>query len=85
MKTIITVKVRLFAGLDRDLNVDDYDRHEGITLNVPERTRLKQVVKMIGLSDRYSLVYFIHGEQVGLRKRLEDGDEIACLRPAAGG
>jgi molybdopterin converting factor small subunit len=40
---------------------------------------------MIGLSDRYALVYFIHGERVGLRKRLEDGDEIACLRPAAGG
>ncbi len=39
---------------------------------------------MIGLSDRYSLVYFIHGERVGLRKKLESGDKIACLRPTAG-
>ena len=85
MKNIITVKVRLFAGLDRNADVDDYDRDEGITLNVPAGTRLKKVVKMIGLSDRYSLVYFIHGEQVGLRKKLEDGNEIACLRPAADG
>jgi len=85
MKNIITVKVRLFAGLERDADVDDYDRNEGITLNVPDGTRLKKVLNMIRLSDRYSLVYFIHGEQVGLREKLEDGDEIACLRPAAGG
>jgi len=85
MKNVLTVKVRLFSGLEKDVNADDYDRHEGITLNVPQGTRLKKVVKMIGLSDRYALVYFIHGERVGLRKRLEDGDEIACLRPAAGG
>ena len=85
MKNIITVKVRLFAGFDKDVSVDGYDRHEGITLNIPQGTRLKKVVKMIGLSDRYALVYFIHGERVGLRKRLENGDEIACLRPAAGG
>ena len=31
------------------------------------------------------LAYFINGEQVGLRKKLEDGDEITCLKPAAGG
>ncbi len=85
MKNIITVKVRLFAGLDKDVDVKAYDRHKGITLNVPDGTRLKKVVKMIGLSDRYSLVYFIHGERVGLWKKLEDGDEIACLRPTAGG
>jgi molybdopterin converting factor small subunit len=85
MKNIITVKVRLFAGLDKDVGVEAYDRHKGITLNVPEGTRLKKAVKMIGLSDRYALVYFIHGERVGLWKKLEDGDEIACLRPTAGG
>jgi molybdopterin converting factor small subunit len=85
MKNIITVKVRLFAGLRRDTDDDDYDRDKGFTLNVPEGTRLKKVVKMLRLSNRYTLVYFIHGEQVGLRKKLKDGDEIACLRPAAGG
>ncbi len=36
MKNFITIKVRLFAGLERDADVDDYDRNEGITLNVPE-------------------------------------------------
>ena len=85
MKNTITIKVKLFAGLDRDTGVENYDHDEGITFNVSAGTRLKKVVKMIGLSDRYSLVYFIRGEQVGLRKKLDDGDEIACLRPAAGG
>ena len=67
MKKVVTVKVRLFSGLDKDVNFDGYDRYEGITLNVPEGTRLKKVVKMIGLANRYSLVYFIRGERVGLR------------------
>jgi hypothetical protein len=85
MKKIITVKTKLFAGLDKDVDVEVYDRHKGITLNVPEGTRLKKVLKMIGLPDRYSLVYFIHGERVGLWKKLENGYEIAGLRPTAGG
>jgi hypothetical protein len=65
MKKNITVKVRLFAGLDTKMGIETYDRHEGITLNVPEGTRLKKIVKMIGLSNRYSLVYFIHGNRLG--------------------
>jgi len=85
MKSTVTVKVRLFAGIDKDANVDNYDRNEGLTLKVPNGTRLKKVVKMIGLGDRYALVFLINGERAGLRKRLEDGDEIACLRPVAGG
>ena len=42
MKNIITVKVRLFAGLDSDVNVDDYDRHEGIALNIPQELGSKK-------------------------------------------
>jgi molybdopterin converting factor small subunit len=67
------------------VDIEGYDRNEGITLNVPAGTRLKKVVKMIGLADQYPLVYLIHGERVGLREKLKTGDEIACLRPAAGG
>ena len=85
MRNTLTIKVRLFSGLDKVVDVEGYDRNEGITLYVPEGTRLKKVVKMIGLADQYALVYFIRGERVGLWKKLMADDEIVCLRPAAGG
>jgi len=84
-KQTITIKIRLFAGLDQDADLNGYDRREGLNLNVPRGTRLKKVVKMIGLADRHLLAYFINGEQVELRQKLEDGDDISCLKPAAGG
>jgi hypothetical protein len=84
-KQTITIKVRLFAGLDQDASLNGYDRREGLNLNVPRGTRLKKVVKMIGLPDRHLLAYFINGERVGLWRKLEDADDISCLKPAAGG
>ena len=84
-KQTITIKIRLFAGLDKDADLKDYDRGEGLNLNVPRGTRLKKVVKMIELPNRHLLAYFINGEQVKLGRKLEDGDDISCLKPAAGG
>jgi hypothetical protein len=81
----ITIKVRLFAGLDQDAGLYGYDRQQGMNLNVPRGTRLKKVVKMIGLPDSHLLAYFINGERAGLWRKLEDGDDISCLKPAAGG
>ena len=85
MKNSITITIKLFAGLDKDLDIDDSNRHEGIVLKVSQGTGLKKAVKLIGLSDQYAVVYFINGERIGLRRKLEDGDEIVCLKPAAGG
>ena len=84
-KHTITIKVRLFAGLDQDANLKGYDRSEGLNLKIPRGTRLKKVVKMIRLPDRHLLAYFINGERVELWRKLEDGDDISCLKPAAGG
>ena len=84
-KQKITIKIRLFAGLDQDADLKDYDRDEGLHLIVPRGTRLKKVVKMIGLPNRHLLAYFINGEQAELGRKLEDGDDISCLKPAAGG
>lgn len=81
----ITIKIRLFAGLDQDADLKDYDRDEGLNINIPRGTRLKKVIKMIGLPNRRLLAYFINGEQVELGRKLEDGDDISCLKPAAGG
>ncbi len=67
MQNTLTVKVRLFGGIDKEANVGDYDRNEGLTLKVPKGARLKKVVKIIGLSKQYTLVFFINGEKAGYR------------------
>ena len=68
MQNTLTVKVRLFGGIDKEENVGDYDRNEELTLKVPKEARLiKKVVKMIGLSKQYTLVFFINGEKAGYR------------------
>jgi hypothetical protein len=85
MQPTVSVKVRLFAGIDKDADVAGYDHNEGLTLTIPAGIRLKKLVKMIGLPKRYPLVFFINGQRAGLRQKLENGDEIACLRPTAGG
>ena len=84
-KHTITIKVRLFAGLDQGADLKNYDHHEGLNLNIPKGTRLKKVVKMLGLPEGHLLAYFINGERVGLWRKLEDGDDISCLKPVAGG
>ena len=84
-RNTVTIKVKLLGGLDKEARLDSYDRFEGITLNVPEGTRLIKVVKSLGLPNPYTLVYLIDGERVGLREKLKDGCQIACLRPSAGG
>ncbi|MBC8179363.1 MAG: MoaD/ThiS family protein [Desulfobacteraceae bacterium] len=81
----ISVTVRLFTGLDRDAREVDQNPRDGITFNLPKGTRLRRLTKELDLPDRYSLAYFVNGKQAGLLRKLKEGDEIACLRPSAGG
>jgi sulfur carrier protein ThiS len=84
-KKLITVNVKLFAGLDKEAKLEQYDPYKGVELEFPEGTRLRQVLKMLHLSQIKSVAYFIDGERIGLRTKLKQGDEISCLRPLGGG
>ncbi len=81
----IRVTVKLFTGLDKDVRGVGQNPRDGMTLNLPEGTRLRKLTKTLDLPDRYSLAYFVNGKQVGLLRKLKDGDEVVCLRPSAGG
>lgn len=84
-KKTITISVKLFTGLDQIAKTEEYDPLEGVTMTIPKGTRVKKAMKMLGLSNRGSLIFFMNGERVGPRKKLKDGDEIDCFRPVAGG
>jgi len=81
----IRVTVRLFTGLDKDIREVGQNPRDGIPLNLRKGTRLRSLAKSLGLPDRHSLAYFVNGKQVGLLRELQDGDEVACMRPSAGG
>jgi len=83
-KKQITVKVKLFGGLDKSVH-GVYDPYSGIVVTLPEGSRLGHLVKKLRLPDSSALAYFIRGERVGLKTKLTDRDEIACLRPLGGG
>ena len=81
----IKVRVKLFTGLDKDAGLGGYHRENGLVMEVSQGVRLRKVIKTLGLPDMNSLAYFVDGERVGLRKKLEDGNEVACLKPSTGG
>lgn len=81
----ITITLKLFAGLEKGLNIKITDPRQGTRMNVTEGARLKKLLRSIGMKDISSNAYFCGGKRIGLWKKLRDGDEITCLRPSGGG
>ncbi len=85
MKKNITVTIKLYSGITRDMDLENYDPSKGLTLTVSKGTRLKKILKELGVSNLSRLAYFRSGERMGLWSRVKDGDEISCLKPSGGG
>ena len=85
MKNEITVTLKFFSGMHRELSLKHYDPGKGITLTVKEGTRLKKALKDLGIRGLSSNAYFRSGERIGLWTKLRSGDEVSCLRPTGGG
>ncbi len=85
MKENINITLKFFSGLDKDLNLSDYKADVGIQVSVKQGTRLRIVLKNIGLTKISEKAYFCAGERTNAWRKLKDGDEISCLRIAGGG
>ena len=81
----ITATIKFYSGIHRELGLEDYDPSRGLVVNIPPGTRLKKVLKGLGLKNLSSLAYFRGGERMGLWSKIRDEDEISCLKPSAGG
>lgn len=79
------MSIKLFSGIPQELELDDYDLSKGIELSVEIGTRLKKVLKDLGMSKLSTCVFFCGGERIAPGYRLQDGDEVSCVRPAGGG
>jgi len=85
MRETITVNIKLFSGIEEESNLSDYDPKSGVDIITNKGTRLKKILKDIGLRKLSDYLYFYNGERVSLRIRLNDRDKISCLRPSGGG
>lgn len=85
MATTITVRIKFFSGIDKDLKFENYNPAEGMSLTIPSGKRLKFALKSAGLTHFSSYAYYRSGERISTWTKLKEGDEISCLRPAGGG
>lgn len=85
MKNQISVTIKLFSGIDKELNLRNYDQAKGIRIALDSNKRLRSILKEIGLKKLSSYIYFLQGERISRWKMIKDGDEISCLKPSGGG
>ena len=84
-KESITVKIKLFSGLDRQAKITNYDPDSGIDLQIVKGARLKKIFKTIGLSRNESTACFVNGKQVDVNEKLKNGDVVFFMKPVSGG
>jgi sulfur carrier protein ThiS len=84
-KENITVKIKLYSGLDRLANIANYDPESGIELKISKGAKIKKVMRMLGLRRHESVVYFVNGEKAGLNQTVNDNDIIFFMKPVSGG
>lgn len=81
----VSVRIKFFSGIDKELNLQNYDPASGVALTLPHGTRLRRALKSLGVADLSRNIYFSNGKRISVWARLGDGDEVSCLRASGGG
>ncbi len=81
----ISVRIKFFSGIDKELKLVSYNPAEGILMKVPSGKRLKWALKNAGMTTFSSYAFFRSGARITTWAKLNDGDEVSCLKPSGGG
>jgi len=81
----ISINIMFFSGIDRELNLKEYDFETGIIVNIKSGTRLGNVLKNFGLKKLSRYHYFSNGERITHFTRLKFSREISILKTSGGG
>ena len=84
-KKEINVRIKLYSGLDKGLDLGGGDPGKGIEMILLDGTILKKALQSIGMKEFSSNAYFCNGKRIGLWKKLRQGNEVVCIRPSGGG
>jgi len=77
------VQAKLYGTLSKFY--DGYDQAEGINLEVPENTCVRDITKMVKVDEASIGIVTINGKIVKADTAVTDGDEIKFFQPIAGG
>ena len=73
------MRIKVVAPAEiRELDTDGY-------LNLPEGSRVRDVLKLLKLHPARLLPVSVNGEQVKRSQHLEDGDVVVIIYPLSGG
>jgi len=81
----ISVRIKFFSGIDKELKLSDYDPAVGILMKIPSGKRLKWALKHAGMTSFSGNAFFRSGSRIRTWTKLKDGDEVSCLKPSGGG
>lgn len=81
----ITVTLKLYSGIHREINAHGYDPEKGIILTVKPGTGLRKILKMGGINKTGNYIYFSEGERISSWSRIRYSREISCLKHSGGG
>ncbi len=81
----IIITLKLYSGIDKELNIRNYDNSLGIMLNVQKGSSLRSILKQAGIRKLSRFIYFCSGHHVSLWKRFYEPAEVSCLKVSGGG
>jgi len=84
-KEIIKVRIKFFSGIDKELGLLNYNPAEGVEIKLPGRKRLRSVLVGFGLKKISRFAIFRNGERMSAWAKLNDNDEVSCLKVSGGG
>ncbi|MBN2077764.1 MAG: hypothetical protein JW838_02280 [Spirochaetes bacterium] len=81
----VSVRIKFFSGIDRELDLQNYDPASGVAMTLRSGTRLRRALRSIGVTDLSRNIYFRNGTRISVWAKLGEGDEVSCLRASGGG
>lgn len=79
----LKVRVKLYGTLSKFFT--DYDPATGIDLEIPDGTRVRDVSKLVNVSEESIGLVTIKGKIVKADAIITEGDEVKFFQPIAGG
>lgn len=81
----ISVTIKFFSGIDKDLGLSNYDPGKGIILQIKQGAVVKKILKQMGLKKFSGLIIFCDGKRISTGTKIKTGCEISCLKLSGGG
>lgn len=81
----INITLKLYSGIEKELNIQDYNPDNGIIITIKTGTSLRKILRQTGFKKLSRYVFFSGGHHVSVWKRFKEHAEVSCLKVSGGG